>query len=264
MNQRNIYIPLLSEYCKRNEDAIFQSGYPYLPFIPVAFTNYGKSSLKIFYVGIDTYYWNTSIERLVDCYRTGHLSEILTINNNVVTPQRILEEWYSDKGRFWEFVCKLHLYIRTGRILNNDGLRNLSQEEVDGVGEIGWGNMNCIELPRTLMKEELWDSIDKDGYWQLKQFAEESIDPIENLIKAYKPDYLIILGWGGTTEHVFKGLSYSTLGEYYEENYRALYTLKDYATKIIWTSHPSRFSFLKTNQDEMIPYVGDSLKLFDK
>lgn len=113
MNQRDIYIPLLAEYCKQNEEAILHSGYPYLPFMPVAFANYGKSNPKNFYVGIDTYYWNTSIEKLIDCYKTEHLSEILTINNNVVTPDRILKEWYSDKGRFWEFVCKLHLYIKT-------------------------------------------------------------------------------------------------------------------------------------------------------
>lgn len=148
--------------------------------------------------------------------------------------------------------------------MSNEDLRNLSQEEADCVGEISWGNMNCIELPRTLKKEELWDSIDKEKYWDIKQFSELHIDPIENLIKAYNPDYLIILGWGGTTQHVFKGLAYSTLEKYYEEDYRALYTLKDYMTKIIWTSHPSRFSFLGTNQDEMIPYVGNSLKLFDR
>ena len=124
--------------------------------------------------------------------------------------------------------------------------------------------MNCVELPRALGKEGLWQSIDQEKYWLLKQFAELHIDPIKNIIKAYHPDYLIILGWGDTEEHVFRGLSYSCVGSYYEDDYRALYTLRDYATKIIWTSHPSRFSFLGTNQEEMIPYVGDTLTMFGK
>ena len=262
MSQSDIYIPLLSEYCKQNENTILHSGYPYLPFIPVAFENYEMSNPKIFYVGIDTYYWNKSIDKLIECYRNNRLSEILTINNNVVTPERILEEWYSDKGRFWEFVCKLHLYIRTGRILDNDDLRSLSQDEIAMVGEIGWGNMNTVELKSTLKKEEIWESLNTIEYNALKQSSEIILDPIANIIKAYHPDYIVILGWGDNENHILKGLSYATLDNYYEQDYRAMYTIDDYTTKILWTSHPSRFSFLGTNQDEMIPYVGDSLKLF--
>lgn len=264
MNQSNIYIPLLAEYCKQNEDTILFSGYPYLPFIPVAFKNYEKSCPKIFYVGIDTYYWNKSIDKLIDCYKNEHLSEILTINNKVVTPKRILEEWHGDKGVFWEFVCKLHLYIRTGCILKNDDLRSLSQEEVAMIEEIGYGNMNSIELQSTLgpQKEDIWDSINESLYWQLKHFSEQTIDPIENLIMAYDPDYIVIFGWGGTKQHVFKGLKYFSITDAYEDGFRALYTLYNYKAKIVWTSHPRRFSFLKTNQDEMVLYIGNSIKLF--
>lgn len=264
MSQSKIYVPLLEEYCKQNEDAILHSGYPYIPFIPVAFKNYDISNPKIFYVGIDTYYWDKSINRLIECYKGHRLSEILKINNNVVTPERILEEWRSDKGRFWEFVCKLHLYIRTGRIYDNNDLRNLSQNEIVMIEEIGYGNTNSIELPYTLgpKKEDIWDSINKNQYGHLKQFSEQIIDPIKNLIETYEPDYIIILGWGDNECHVFKGLSYSAIDNHYEQVYRAMYALADYKTKILWTSHPSRFRFLGTNQDEMIPYVGNSLKLF--
>ncbi len=264
MEQSKIYIPLLEEYCQQNKDAIINSGYPYIPFIPIAFKNYELSNPKIFYVGIDTYYWDTSIEKLIECYITNSLSDILTINNNVVSPKRILGDWHSNKGLFWEFVCKLHLYVRTARLLNNDGLRHLSSDEVEMIGEIGYGNMNSIELQSTLgpKKEDIWDSIDKNQYWQLKHFSEKTIDPIINLIQAYHPDYIIILGWGDHVNHVFKGLNYEAKNDFYEDNYRALYTLSNLKTKIIWTCHPSRFRFLGTNQDEMIPYIGDSLKLF--
>lgn len=264
MKQDKIYIPLLEEYCKQNEDAIIHSGYPYIPFIPVAFKNYEMAYSKIFYVGIDTYYWSASINKLVDCYKTNRLTDILKINNNVVTPERILDEWHNNKGLFWEFVCKLHLYVRIGRIFNNDDLRRLNKEEVAMIEEIGYGNMNSIELRSTLgpQKEGIWDSINKCQYWQLKRFSEQTMDPIINLIQAYEPDYIILLGWGENENHVFKGLNYDAIDEFYEENFRALYTLRNHKTKIIWTCHPNRFRFVGTNQDEMIPYIGDSLNLF--
>lgn len=262
MNQLKTYLPLLEEFCRQNEKTIEDSVYPYIPFLPVAFNNYEKSDLKIFYVGIDTYYWIEGISNLLDCYRTHTLATILDVNNNEVTPNRILHDWYSNKGRFWEFVCKLHLYIRSGKILSNDDLRRLSPDEVELIGEIGWGNMNSIELKKTLKKEERWNVIDASKYSLLKKSSEDIIDPIKNLILAYNPDYIILMGWGESEEQVFKGLDYEPIDEFYVSGIRALYTTKDFKAKIVWTSHPSRFSFLKTNQDEMITCVGDSLKLF--
>lgn len=262
MNQSEIYLPLIEEYCRQNEEAIITSGYPYIPFMPIAFRNYHKSNPKIFYVGIDTYYWIQDVKKLMGCYKNNNLFTILDMNNKEVTPERILQDWYSNKGRFWEFVCKLHLYIRTSKILTNDDLRSLSPQEKEMIHEIGWGNMNSVELVKTLIKEGTWENISSDFYWQLKKSSEEIFDPIIHIIKAYSPDYIILLGWGENEKHVFKGLDYKPKDEFYNHNFRALYTLSNLKTKIIWTSHPSRFSFLRTNQDKMIPCIGDSLKLF--
>lgn len=262
MSQSEIYLPLLEEFCRQNEEEILSSGYPYLPFIPIAFSNYDISNPKIFYVGIDTYHWIRATQELLKYYHAHTLSVILELKEREVTPKRILQDWYSDKGRFWEFVCKLHLYIRTGKVLNNDNLRNLSSAEVEMIKEIGWGNMNSVELEKTLRKEGEWDAIDPSKYYRLKRSSENLLDPIMNLIQAFEPNYIILLGWGENEEHVFKGLNYEVKDEFYEQDFRALYQLKDYRTKIIWTCHPCRFRFLSTNQEEMIPYVGDSLKLF--
>ncbi|MBD5257491.1 MAG: hypothetical protein HDS52_02220 [Barnesiella sp.] len=261
--QEEIYSPLLKLFCDQNGVDLLQSGYPYLPFLPVAFERYERAQVKMFYVGIDTYYWITGqLYALMESAHMNNFHNIINLNNQCVTPYRILEDWYNDKGRFWEFVVKLHLYIRTEKILNNESLRNLSVEETNFVKEIGWGNMNSIELSKTLKKEGIWDSLEKNHYNSLKQSSELILDPLINLINAYNPDYLIILGWGGPESHVFKDLDYQALDEFYEESFRALYLLNNYKTKIVWTSHPSRFRYMSTNQDEMIPYIGDSLKLF--
>lgn len=263
MNQESVYLPLLKEFCEQHGADLLNSGYPYAPFIPVAFKEYSISSPRIFYVGIDTYYWGVSPQELLKAFNENSLSDIIHKNNTIVTPERILTEWHSNKGLFWAFVCKLHLYIRTGVVYDNNGLRNLSPADQRLLFQLGWGNMNSIELKRTLGpgKEEIWDEINHKLYWNVKEASEKSIDPIKNLISSYSPEYIIILGWGDNENHVFNGLSYNSYPQFYEDSFRALYTLED-DVKVIWTSHPSRFSFLGTNQEEMVQYVGDSLKLF--
>lgn len=94
----------------------------------------------------------------------------------------------------------------------------------------------------------------------LKESSENLIDPLTNLIKAYKPDYIFILGWGGNEAHVFKGMNFTSKKNFYDENYRAVYEFKDFPTKVIWTSHPTRFSFLGTNQEERVEYLADTYK----
>ena len=262
MKQREIFLPLLKRYCEDNMDAIQSSNYPWCPFIPVAFNDYDTCSPKIFYIGIDTYYWGVTNLELIKAYRTDTLDTILNKNNEVVTPERILCEWKENKGQFWSFVCKLHLYNRTGKLFSNYDLRNLNQKECSYISEIGWGNMNSIELKRTLEKEDYWRSINKGDYWKLKASSGILIDPIKNIIDAYSPDYIYILGWGDSTDHIFRGLQFTELNEHYKENYRALYQIKDCATKVVWTSHPRRFGFLYTNQEKMIPYLVNSLNLF--
>lgn len=263
MSQSKIYIPLLKHYCENNLEAISQSNYPWCPFIPVSFEEYEKSHPKIFYVGIDTYYWGVTGEELIAAFKNNEFTQLLEKNNNIVTPQRILEEWRDDKGQFWSFICKLHLYIRTGKIFTEQDLRNLSSEETSIIKELGWGNMNSIELKHTLEKEEYWTSINHSYYWRLKSSAERIIDPLKNLIDAFNPDIIFILGWGGNTGHVFRGLQFHELKNEYEKDKRALYKIDNYKTKIIWTSHPRRFGFISTNQSEMIPYLANSIKDFD-
>lgn len=49
MNKRNeIFIPLLKEYTKNNYDSIIRSKYPWAPFIPYSFAEYGNSKPSVF------------------------------------------------------------------------------------------------------------------------------------------------------------------------------------------------------------------------
>lgn len=259
MAQKDIYLPILEEFCKKNEEALKTSGYPWCPFIPVTYENYQEGP-KIFYMGIDTYYWGVSSQELLDAFLKNSLDSILEKNNKVVTPERVLEDWKNDKGLFWSFICKLHIFIRTGRLCSNEDLRHLSFTEQQLIEELGYGNMNSIELKKTLEKEDYWNSINAEKYWELKESSETLIDPLTNLIKAYMPDYIFILGWGGNEAHVFKGMKYTAKENFYYENYRAVYEFKDFPTKVIWSSHPSRFSFLGTNQEDMVEYLADTYK----
>ena len=120
---------------------------------------------------------------------------------------------------------------------------------------------NSIELKKTFKKEGIWDAVDSKKYRNLQASSKEPINPIKNLIAAYSPDYIFILGWRDE-EYTFKGMKAHDINEHYENGLRALYTLEDVSTKIIWSSHPTRYSFLRTNQNEMVPYLADSMRLF--
>ena len=45
---------------------------------------------------------------------------------------------------------------------------------------------------------------------------------------------------------------------YYKDKLQAVYTLPGYSTKVIWTSHPRRYSYLGTNIEEMAGSLADT------
>ena len=154
MNKRNeIFIPLLKEYTKNNYDSIIRSKYPWAPFIPYSFAEYGNSKPSVFYIGIDTYYWGTKPEDLIMAYNSNDYSRLFSKNDNVVTPERILKEWSSNKGSFWEFLCKMQLFFKDQRLRSTSDLRSLSIQEQKSIYEIGYGNANLLEQPKTLEKK---------------------------------------------------------------------------------------------------------------
>ena len=84
--------------------------------------------------------------------------------------------------------------------------------------EIGYGNINAIEQQTSLSKE---------GYWEER-------------------------------DDVFEGMDFEWQKVYYKDKLQAVYTLPGYSTKVIWTSHPRRYSYLGTNIEEMAGSLADT------
>lgn len=263
-SRRNLaYSPLLKQFVTDNKEILIQSGYPWAPFIPYAFPSYGFSGKKVFYIGIDTYYWGTYPVDLFNGQILDNFEYLLRKNDDVVTTRRILLDWAYDKGTFWKFICKLQLYIQTGRLYSTEDLRKLSLDEICHIDSMGYGNLNSIELNNTLSDEGYWVNMNHEAYWAMKQ-ASASLDELKPILDAYNPDYVIVLSSNIDESKFFNGLKYIHLEQHDEDCFRVLYNIEDYNTKIIQTCHPRRFSFKSTNDDEMVPYIADSLKLFDE
>ena len=263
MNNRDqIFIPLLKEFTKLNLKAIKESNYPWAPFIPYAFSEYRYEHPRVFYIGIDTYYWGTTTEDLIMAYEVNDYSMLFHKNDNVVTPKRIFNEWYTNKGPFWEFICKMQLFLRDQKLRITSDLRNLSPLEERYISEIGYGNANLIELPKTLDKEGNWETIDENMYWQISESAKTIFSPIKNILDSYKPEIIFVLGGDIEDAYLFKGLNYKHLKNADEGKWRKLYYIQDYNVRIVKTYHPRAFCTQGSNNDEMVEYLYDSLKLF--
>lgn len=259
-----IYTPLLKWFAKNNGEQLLNSGYPWAPFIPYAFSSYGTESPKIFYIGIDTRGWDTRPQDILNCQKVDNFEYLFRKNDNTVTSRRILIDWANDRNGFWKFVSKLHLFIRTGKLYSNQELRELSLEEFKIIDEIGYGNLNSMELPETLQCEKKWENIDQDLYDKLKTITDKLFDPLKNILDVYSPDYIFILTSNFDEEKSFARLKYKKLEAFNEGSLRTLYNIKGHNTKIIRSSHPRRFSFLSTNPDKMAKYLAESIKLFDE
>lgn len=103
----------------------------------------------------------------------------LVKNDGTVTTSRILLEWRKSKDPFWEFICKMQIYMMSQTLKTTDELRYLSPKEAEFINELGYGNCNHIELSKTLESEGNWDGINEDLYWKLSNSAKEIFSPIK-------------------------------------------------------------------------------------
>lgn len=246
MKQNNlIFAPLLESFLQ--ETKTINSGYPYGPFIPHVFEHYGQAPLKVFYCGRDTYYWLE--EELLN---ENTIQSYLSKNASVITPEVMTDN--NNLSNFWTFVTQLHLYLRTGKIAEDLSLLTADQKKM--LREIGYGNLHSIELKQSLMNEGTWDGIHPSEYNVLVQKS-KSLDKLKYILDAYEPDIVFIFSWENYMEY-FNGLTYENRSSWYEEDLRSVFTVKGYRTKVIWTSHPRRFTFLKKDARAMIQYLGDT------
>ena len=242
----NIYVPLLKEFLQCTKT--MNSGYPYAPFVPHGLENYGQAPLKVFYCGRDTYYWLPQ-----ELLTPDTILHYLSKNESVITPELMLSA-KNNLSNFWPFVIQLHLYLRTGEMV--DDLTRLSPDQMQIAREVGYGNLHSIELKQTLINEGSWKGINTTDYNLLVQKS-KSLDKLKYILDAYEPDIVFIFSWENYMEF-FNGLAYENVASWYEEDLRSVFTIKGYRTKVIWTSHPRRFPFLKKDSKGMVRYLGET------
>ena len=158
------------------------------------FPNYGTAALKIFYVGRDTYYWvpNSHRNGFLRCVEERRLDDYLRENANTVTPERTLE-WANNSGSFWTLATKLQIYLLTGELPGD--VRQLTAEQKHCISQLGYGNMNAIEVRESLANEGTWDDItDVETYHRLKALA-HPIECLKPLLEAHHPDVIFIFNW---------------------------------------------------------------------
>ena len=117
------------------------------------------------------------------------------------------------------------------------------------------GNMNAMELPESLDNEGV--DYDPQAYAKVKELS-TLFDRIKHILDAYSPDFIFIFNWVDA-EGIFEGLNVTWHKEHYIDDKLAVYTIEGYSTKIIWSSHPRRFSFIGENTESMVRLLGNKL-----
>ena len=244
--------PLLKQFIQENNQLCVESGYPWGLFIPYVFPNYKNAPIKIFYVGRDTYYWK-EMKVMLESFNKDNLENYFSENASAVDVDKSLV-WGNSSGAFWSFVNKLHLYIRTGQIKD---LNNLSDEDMAILKEVGYGNVNCVELNQTLLNNEGW-AAEEFNFEKLALLRERSkiFDKISHIIKAYNPDVIVILNWV-YDDYYLDEFDFKWQEKLNIDSIQAVYLSDLTKTKVIWSSHPNRFKFLGENQESMARQLGD-------
>ena len=245
--------PLLEDFCKSVSDVDAEL-VPYGAFLPHVFsTSSYKADKKIFYLGRDTYGW-LRFDRMMSLYKEGKLWKYLNEVTYEVDADKALE-WKNAAGAFWPFVLKLHIYIRTGKYVEDLMALEEDSDERLSLNEIGYGNMNSMELLQSLKDEDAY--VDEEVYSKVKELS-APLDRIKHILDAYSPDFIFIFNWVEADE-IFEGLNVTWHERHYIDDKLAVYTIEGYDTKIIWSSHPHRFSYLGENTESMVRLLGDKL-----
>ena len=239
--------------CRADDAAL-----PWPPMLPYVYPRYQESKIRIFYIGRDTYGWNVGDGNFSDffCkYDECDLGGYIDKNSFVLDPEARVTGWAGCVGSFWHVVNLLHLRIRFGRIAD---LNNLSAEEWDALDEIGYGNLNSIEIPQTLQKEGYWNDIDKDKYWAIKKASNEFLDKYKLILDAFTPQMSIITSWSGDEASYFEGLEYERIADETEGKLKAfVYKVSNgnQDSVVIWTCHPSYLPRISVSRIDFVEKI---------
>ena len=254
MNKQQVkfFLPMVSEFCNNIQNYKGLSKIPGL-FLPHVLENYGSAERKYFYVGRDTNGWE-KFSKLIQQYKSSELVQYFDENNSWPNVNDFLEYANNKAGGFFTFVTKLHLRLHG---VNEDVAANpeLDDKYKKLLTEIGWGNINSIETPDSLKRREEWENINKDTYWAVKKYS-RIFDRVTYILDIYKPDYIFIFNWDWDAEEFyFKDIKANWIKSEYDETFISTYSVDGYKTKIIWTIHPQRMSYLGMNSDKLLAEI---------
>lgn len=232
---------------------------PWGPMLPYVYPRYGESPCRYFYIGRDTYGWDlgsgVGFGDFFAKYDVGDLAEYLRMNCTALTTEKRVNGWAGYTGSFWHVINMLHLRLRLGKI---PAMGDLSAEQIALLNEIGYANLNAIELPATLQKQECWEDIDQDKYWTIKRASEEHLDRYALVHDVFKPTVSIVTTWTGTEECYFRGMNYEKLADETKDKIKiAVYSVeKDgYTSLVVWTYHPSYLPRIKVSCESFVERI---------
>lgn len=252
-----IFKPLLREFCEQTKRIDIDPDFPSI-FLPHTMNNYDLAKKKIFYFGRDTY-GHTATKDLMEKYDSDNIEEYIQEMSEWINEYGFLEYNNNLAYGFWTLAMKLHLRLK-GIIEDVSISPNMPSHLQPMIDDFGWGNTNAIEVQKTLQKRGLWEALDKEKYWKVKE-ASKKFDKLEYTLRLFDPDIVFIFNWE-TDENIFlEGLNYDI--EKFDDLVNGhfwIITLKDYKTKIVWTVHPNNLMFQGLNIDNLIDIIEKKLR----
>ncbi len=238
---------------------------PWPPMLPYVHPAYWNGERRFFYIGRDTFGWDLGcggFSGFFDKYDQGDFSGYLTMNATALPLEKRVAGWAGWTGSFWHVMNLLHLRIRRGRIVESDA-EVANEKEV--LAEMGYGNLNSIELPESLQNEKCWDSIDKDKYWRIKAASQKHLDRYELLFDAFAPDVSIIASWSGREGDYFKGMEYEKIADETKGKLKvAVYRVskESRSSVIVWTYHPSYLPRIKVRDVDFVETIASVVEQY--
>lgn len=256
MTAKTIFEPLLKQFCRATKPIEIDEDFSSV-FLPHTMSGYFKAERKIFYFGRDTYGWAPTSE-LMEAYSDNKLSSYIEETSNWAKGFGFLEYNNNKSSGFWTLVIRLHLRLKgfTENLIISD---SLLEEYYDHINDFGWGNTNAIEVPQSLQNQEIWETLDKEKYWAVKEQS-RIFDKLIYTVKAYKPDIVFIFNWKCNEKEFLEGFSYQEKKWNFMNNHLWTYILAETNTKIIWTPHPTAARWLGYGTDSMIDELMEYIK----
>jgi hypothetical protein len=107
---------------------------------------------------------------------------------------------------FWAAAIRMHLRIKGVTEYVPVSLA-MTEQYRDLLYDFGYGNTNSIEIPATLAKQGLWNTLDQEQYFNLK-IVSQAMDKLIYILDAFTPDLIFIFNWDCNEEHYLNSLEY--------------------------------------------------------